>query len=112
MDYSQLSDFEINKRIALAVGKKIKFIFLDSDDNEAGILVGQKGCRARVEFDPCNKPVDAWPIIESNFIALHPLKHKSLWIAMSDDQGYTVRDEKPLRAAMIVFLMWKDSFNA
>ncbi|MCC3240618.1 phage protein NinX family protein [Enterobacter cloacae complex sp. 2021EL-01169] len=112
MDYSQLSDFEINKRVAIATGQNIKFIFLDDDDNEIGVLVGRKGCREKKDFDPCNNAADAWPIIESNFIALHPLKHKSVWIAMSDDQEHTFRDEKPLRAAMIVFLMSKESFNA
>lgn len=80
MDYSQLSDFEINKRVAIATGQNIKFIFLDDDDNEIGVLVGRKGCREKKDFDPCNNAADAWPIIESNFIALHPLKHKSVWI--------------------------------
>lgn len=109
MDYSQLSDFEINKRVGIALGKEL----MPDDCQDFGLSVFPEVMLRNGDFkDYCNNPADAWPIIESNFIALHPLKHKSVWIAMSDGQEHTIRDEKPLRAAMIIFLMSKESFNA
>lgn len=109
MDYSQLSDFEINKRVGIALGKEL---MPDSCQDFGLSGFPEVMLRNGDMKDYCNDPADAWPIIESNFIALHPLKHKSVWIAISDDQEHTVRDEKPLRAAMIIFLMSKESFNA
>ncbi|HBU6131214.1 TPA: DUF2591 family protein [Enterobacter cloacae] len=109
MDYSQLSDFEINKRVGIALGKEL----MPDDCQDFGLSDFPEVMLRNGDIkDYCNDPADVWPIIESNFIALHPLKHKSVWIAMSDDQEHTFRDEKPLRAAMIVFLMSKESFNA
>lgn len=116
MDYSQLSDQEINAMVGKLVSKDGLSI-IASDGNAViheyadcgefkGICLGWK------IFDPCHNQEDAWPIIESNYIALHPLKHKSVWIAVSDDQEHRFRDAKPMRAAMIVFLMSKDTFNA
>lgn len=119
MDYSQLSDFEINKRVAIATGENIKFIFLDDDDNEIGVLVGRKGCREKKDFDPCNNPADAWPIIHDNLISINFDNDgydtpESSWCratAMNGDEYYG--DEKrPLRAAMIVFLMMQDAKHA
>ncbi|EFQ9579823.1 DUF2591 domain-containing protein [Salmonella enterica] len=55
------------------------------------------------KFDPCNTPSDAWPIIVDNEISINR------W-ALSDGCGadrfghFDTRDDKPLRAAMIVFL--------
>lgn len=97
MDYSQLSDVGINRRVAAAVGVAPESVYQVNSKNA---------------YDPCNNPADAWPIIESNYIALHPLKHKSVWIAVSDDQEHTFRDAKPMRAAMVIFLMSKESLNA
>lgn len=109
MDYSQLSDFEINKRVGIALGKGL----MPDDCQDFGLSGFPEVMLRNGDFkDYCNNPADAWPIIEGNFIALHPLKHKSVWIAMSDGQEHTVREEKPLRAAMIIFLMSKESFNA
>lgn len=125
-DYSKMSDFEINKRVALASGKNIKFISVDVDDNEIGVIVGQKHTRQRLPFDPCNNPADAWPIIVANKISIVSLDNK--WIAAPVDtviDGITgdsevcfyassdaVFDVNPLRAAMIVFLMMQESKNA
>lgn len=120
MDYSQLSDFEINKRVSVAAGLNVN-MFFDVDEAYArgpvwtapsgNLYAGIKSSKGN-PFDPCNDPADAWPIIEKNYIALHPLKHKSVWIAVSDDQEHTFRDVKPMRAAMVIFLMSRESFNA
>lgn len=122
MDYSQLSDFEINKRVAIATGQNIKFIFLDDDDNEIGILVGRKGCREKKDFDPCNNPSDAWPIIVDNKISLN--SYSGTWEASYEydapigafgtDEIVTkaVEGKNPRRTAMIAFLMKQEHANA
>lgn len=111
MDYSQLSDLEINKRVAIATGQNIKFIFLDDDDNEIGVLVGRKGCREKKDFDPCNNPADAWPIIVENKLSMYPIgKRWGVEGYEADDPFYY--DSNSLRAAMIVFLMMQDAKHA
>lgn len=120
MDYSQLSDFEINAMVfeALYGGSPD----CKEGDDSAMLLVSFEadvvgGDIVEVEvvsgsFNPCHNPADAWPIIESNHIALHPLKYKGIWVALSHDHEYSNRDVNPLRAAMVTFLTWKGSFNA
>ena len=109
MDYSQLSDFEINKRVGIALGKEL----MPDDCQDFGLSGFPEVMLRNGDFkDYCNNPADAWPIIQSNYIALHPLQHKSVWIAVSDDQEYRFRDAKPMRAAMVIFLMSRESFNA
>lgn len=112
IDYSKMSDFEINKRVALASGKNIKFISVDVDDNDIGVIVGQKHTRQQLSFDPCNNPADAWPIILSNKIGINPATASDKWAAHYCNWDIAVADENPLRAAMIVFLMMQESKNA
>lgn len=114
-DYSKMSDFEINKLVALASGKNIKFISVDADDNEIGVIVGEKCTRQRLPFDPCNNPEDAWPIIIENHIAVVPYQHtlpQSWPTAFGLVSKFTTEDRKPLRAAMITFLKMQESKNA
>ena len=125
-DYSKMSDFEINKRVALTSGKNIKFISVDVDDNEIGVIVGQKHTRQQLPFDPCNSPADAWPIIVDSKISLHhsickwgadslvyDKKYKDGFFIFSScsDIG-DISSRGALRAAMIVFLMMQESKNA
>lgn len=68
-------------------------------------------------FNPCNNPADAWPIIVENGITL-AFQDGNWW---ADNLAYWVDgvewniggiiDKNPLRAAMIVFLMMKESKN-
>lgn len=71
MDYSQLSDFEINKRVAIATGHK-KFNGLGwqgtQEDSCSAVIV--RGPTKIGAFDPCNNPADAWPIIEKYRISV------------------------------------------
>ena len=111
MKYEEMSDFEINKLVALASGKNIKFISVDVDDNEIGVIVGKKHTRQQLPFDPCNNPADAWPIIDENNITIIN-DHPSMRLAVNDAAEYyngfsgiiASYDENGLRAAMIVFL--------
>lgn len=120
MDYSQLSDFEINKRVALAAGLS-EYMFFDVDESCASgpvwtvpsgyYYLGLKSSKGN-PFDPCNKPADAWPIIVENKIGLTPPMHDENWEAITFDKfGYVNKSEytaNPLRAAMIVFLLMKE----
>ncbi|MFM7945898.1 phage protein NinX family protein [Hafnia paralvei] len=97
-DYSKMSDFEINKAVAYHIGLRT-------------VEMAEDG-----EFKPCNNPSDAWPIILSNLIALKPVKlyvggHR--WFASKGDGDFGLKfaDDNPLRAAMIVYLMMKESEN-
>ncbi|MBI0281499.1 DUF2591 family protein [Cronobacter sakazakii] len=93
MDYSQLSDDEIN--------------------NMVGRVVSQ-----RFRTDYCNDPGAAWPIIQRNGISLAKYEH-GMWLASQMRTGLTVLNGRltethpnPLRAAMIVFLMMQESQHA
>ena len=67
-----------------------------------------------VDFDPCNNPSDAWPIITSSDINLSKHKADEYWFAFTraEDLGvseFKCKDSNPLRAAMICFLKMKDA---
>lgn len=107
-NYEEMSDFEINKAVALIAG--VTF-------NDDGVPVRFVECDAgsyadfnEIEFDPCNNPEDAEPIIIENRIGTIPAPDNGLWKAAhrkvgSDDTPYHfTQDKNPLRAAMIVFL--------
>ncbi|EPN9562367.1 phage protein NinX family protein [Salmonella enterica subsp. enterica serovar Anatum] len=116
MDYSQLSDFEINKRVFKAiVGAKP----LGYPHNADGRSVGNEANGSYRWYDYCNNPADAWPIITENNISII-LDNPSMPCAtdnardLFDDAGPNVgvAYDNPLRAAMIVFLMMQDANNA
>lgn len=105
MDYSKMSDFEINKRVfSLAMNGR--------DWNRQGSGV----------FDFCNNPVDAWPIIIDNKLSLNnygetweaSFEHDEPVGAFGTDEVVTsgVEDKNPLRALMIAFLMKVEIKNA
>ncbi|HCN8607507.1 TPA: DUF2591 family protein [Escherichia coli] len=106
MDYSQLSDFEINKRVFKAiVGAKP----LGYPHNADGRSVGNEANGNYRWYDYCNNPADAWPIIEKHRISI--LDQLTEWCV--DANGVSpIFDTRPLRAAMIVFLMMQDANNA
>lgn len=103
MDYSNLSDEQINLRVfEKAFGK------LGTDKDMERIW-------SQGKFQPCNNPADAWPIIVENGITL-AFQDGNWW---ADNLAYWVDgvewsiggiiDKNPLRAAMIVFLMMQDA---
>ncbi|WP_311749808.1 phage protein NinX family protein, partial [Proteus terrae] len=62
--YTELSDFEVNKKVAINVGGFALSLMVFDDQN--GIVkknIPNIGSRAFTEFDPCNNPSDAMPII-------------------------------------------------
>ncbi|HCY1989899.1 phage protein NinX family protein [Escherichia coli] len=119
MDYSQLSDFEINVKVFEAIhngspdykeGENGDMVFVSFE----GDIVNGDAVEVEVErgsFNPCANPADAWPIIMENMISVcaykraNPgMKALSWWEADSFGEHITL-DDNPLRAAMIVFLM-------
>ena len=113
-DYSSMSDFEINK--AVFVKKQYYDEVIDKPVRDGASVHCGDGCNWR-EFDPCNNPADAWPIIVENGITL-AFQDGNWW---ADNLAYWIDgvewsiggiiDKNPLRAAMIVFLMMKDGEN-
>lgn len=103
MDYTQLSDYEINKAIALKLNPAATD-FCKGEGESTWFTVSTYS----ENRDYCNNPSDAWPIIIKNRIHIDPpLKDFLPWKA---DRGvaFECTHENPLRAAMIVFLKLKE----
>ena len=100
MDYSKLSDYEIN----CEVGRSICFSDYLLARNE--------------QKNYCSNPADAWPIIHENGISV--ICDCGEWAAFSGFETLACGDyiwshiyagdpAKPLRSAMIVYLMMQES---
>ncbi|EAB9226873.1 DUF2591 domain-containing protein [Salmonella enterica subsp. enterica serovar Minnesota] len=125
MYYSQLSDFEINKRLAdIALNGTWHVKPSHPENKTGGWLYGSNGVYTRDLPDYCTSPDDAWPLVTKNKISLVWIEDTSAWCASSGgnaESEYWGWDEcpdfyyehaNPLRAAMIVFLMMQDANNA
>lgn len=124
MDYSQLSDFEINKRIAETVysievvaddfyAKDVPFAY--HRDEQVFIFIDEPLSGAWRSYNPCHNPADAWPIIAVNKINIEWHEWKSAEFkpyALNNATMKSCYDDNPLRAAMIVFLMMQDANHA
>lgn len=99
MNYEDMSDFEINKSV-------YALEFKEQPKCHGEFIYHPKMCS---EYNPCNNPRDAWPIILENEIKLDPRSsHAKLpWMASFEDQCYSIH-KNPLRAAMICYLMMKE----
>ncbi|WP_426713032.1 phage protein NinX family protein [Cronobacter muytjensii] len=106
MDYSQLSDQEINLLVA-----KIQHpdkTFIESKTRSPSVVMLN---HINMWIDYCNNPSDAWPIIVQNRIGLNFVNGN--WRAQSLKTGWVeFCHENPLRAAMTVFLMMQESKHA
>ena len=97
-DYSAMSDFEINKEVALKLGVEWSAV---TDGNR---LVYHTN-------DFCNNPADAWPIILKHKINIdhrESIKAGAMAKISGCNEVYAVNDN-PLRAAMEVYLMAVDA---
>lgn len=130
-DYANMSDFEINKRVAISLDIDMHFYIPESEDSfQPGFLptelgpiwqtsagfVGELTVSNGNMFNPCNNPADAWPIIDENNITIindHPgIRYavNNLNAYRNGDRGCIVKSHSNgLRAAMIVFLKMKES---
>lgn len=112
MDYSEISDFDINRMVGDVVFKglwscKPGTAGNDSESWHYGNADTSLNPLSALP-DYCNKPADAWPIVESNLIRLTPIAHSGevIWVASRDIHAHC--NAKPFRAAMIVFLMMQE----
>lgn len=129
-DFSKLSDFEINRRVCEALDMEEYFFIPDDEaDFDSEIPTDERGPVWQTSkrdingfrasngncFNPCNNPSDAKPIIVENRIGIIPAPENGLWKAAhrkigNDNTPYHMtQNVNPLRAAMIVFLMMKES---
>ena len=106
--YTELSDFEINKKVAS------HYLPCDYNINEQtktveliGFLGDTDEYNVYGTFNPCNNPSDAMTIIIENKIAMNP--KDDIWQC---GLGWNVAENKnPLRACMEAYLMKKDAEN-
>lgn len=120
--YTELSDFEINKKVADLIGAT-PFPFGSTDYRRSAV----SGCESAIiirsprkvgSFDPCNNPSDAMPIIIENKICtafdVFAEEHDGgNWVA-SPAYGFAneeTRSNNLYRAAMELFLLMKDAEN-
>ncbi|EOC1344373.1 DUF2591 family protein [Cronobacter dublinensis] len=125
MDYSQLSDFEINKRVAICIHPEIRDWNCYDVSGRACFVINEN-TRKRVQFgfSFTTNPADAWPIMTENKISVMWMTAEKQWCAWANgnleegcwEWSYCPdeyhHDDNPLRAAMIVFLMMKESLHA
>lgn len=112
MDYSQLSDFEINKHVARSEGVG----GFHCENIGGGSALRFSNWK---ELDYCNNPSDAWPIIVDNKIKIEPVRRVrnynewyEEWDASVNSPHFCESHKNPLRAAMIVFLLSQDANHA
>lgn len=128
MDYDQLSDFEINTAVFETLyggtpdykeGDNGAMVIISYE----GDIVGGDAVEVEVErgvFNPCNNPTDAWSIMIDNNIGLEKefsfccsecgeYYDTGRWEVSNPDAEHCCTHKNPLRAAMIVFLMMRES---
>ncbi|WP_109372513.1 phage protein NinX family protein [Proteus genomosp. 6] len=104
--YTELSDFEINKKVAEKLGAE--WFVTTTVWDELVVMVGNK-C-----FKPSNNPADAMPIIIENKIGMNFIGNIVGWSAshICESKGeLEVYDKNYYRAAMMCFLIMKDAEN-
>ncbi|HHR5899843.1 TPA: phage protein NinX family protein [Providencia alcalifaciens] len=108
--YTELSDFEINKKVAS------HYLPCDYNLNEhtktvelIGFLGDTDEYNVYGTFDPCNNPSDAMPIIIENKISAVPQLNGDLWIC--SHHLFYVTTNNLYRAAMETYLLIKDAEN-
>ena len=101
MDYSQLSDFEINSLVSAYRWGSVCAV-------DGVVLHNEKDG----EFKPCKNPDDAWLIISDNGINILWDWNENGLHGASANPIWEYEHENVLRAAMIVFLMMQDAKHA
>lgn len=114
-DYASMSDFEINKLVAVANGYHHDDCDIAKLNNPmVGVEWDDDTGYATKTLDYCNNPADAWPIITANRIGVIPAHEHGVWraahrvIGEDSNPRHFTQHANPLRAAMIVFLKMKE----
>ena len=107
-DYSEMSDFEINKMVAFLNGiAPDEEQYHSHGDRSDGVL----HCNGEKVVDYCNDARDMWPLIVENKIDVCFIDSASLWTSFGLTKNKLLVEssgDNPLRAAAIVYLMIKD----
>lgn len=116
MDYSQLSDFEINKLVAICIHPDIKnWNCYDVSGRSCFVINEGTPKRLQYGFSFTSDPADAWPIIVGSKINIRFGAEGLACEAQFMQYGHESVEcyhANPLRAAMIVFLMMQDTTHA
>lgn len=124
MDYSQLSDFEINRMVGDVIFTGLWACKPETAGNNTNKWYYGNADTTFGELKPlpnyCSKWAAAGPIIEANGISLMHEESlgkwcagKTYWVDGCEWQlDIDVMDENPLRAAMIFFLMTREAKHA
>lgn len=108
MNYSEMTDFEINRKVlAIASGAKPLGYAHNADKRSAGVVKSNQ----YHWYDYCNSWADAGPIIEKENISLTCHQSRDEWAAIFNRHCMSA-NQNPLRAAMECFLMKKERENA
>ncbi|MEJ6939429.1 phage protein NinX family protein [Proteus mirabilis] len=100
--YTELSELEINKRVAEKLG-------LAYEVTRYGVVTRMSNKEQWREFNPCNNPTDAMPIINEYGISLIYQDRKFQFA--TNDGNIECSVSNPLKAAMIIFMCIKDAEN-
>ena len=122
MNYEEMSDFEINKAVAIALGHKCYYENGSFTNGLMGSSVVVKGNGTIGSVNFVSSWADAGTIIKDNRISIFADGEEPCflgshgghqwWNASSDDRKHQCNyQSNPLRAAMVVFLMMKESDN-
>ena len=112
MNYEDKTNRWIAIEVARKTGKRVALAteFYDGD----GIVIYPH--RSEINFDPCNNPSDAWPIIVENEISVDPSGEAwqfdgeaAKWHYEDGIYNNILCPKRPLRAAMICFLKIKEA---
>lgn len=106
--YTELSDFEINLKVAHIVLGKDNYDWCP--DKKEVYLAGIDGgdFLPHGYFDPCNNPSDAMPIIIENGISM--VRVNNTWSARQfNNHCIEINGDNYYRIAMEVYLLIKDS---
>jgi len=105
MDYESLSDFEINKLVAEALG----FAPKEWAGRDDVVLIKEMGFAMLKDY--CNSPSDAWPIITESRMSMEyecDVKGWYLEVESADGRCFFAYNHNPLRAGMIVYLKMQE----
>ncbi|NAZ55479.1 DUF2591 domain-containing protein [Vibrio toranzoniae] len=108
-NYNEMSNLLINKHVANILDLKESPV--SGMTYGDGLIVYPHS--NEVNFDPCNNPLDAWPIIVGNKINIEWRDSLKLNPLAKGTGGNACHwsDKNPLRAAMICFLRMKEIEN-
>lgn len=113
--YTELSDFEINKKVAINFGGFALSLMVFDDRNEVVKKnIPNIGSRVFTEFNPCNNPADAMTIIIENKIGMNFVNDNIGWSAIHQciiKGELEVYGKRYYRTAMELFLLMKDAEN-